>query len=359
MQTTNRQEKVRKWKDIIGKKQMFAYSDNMFGLYNFAFKGQKCILVLLCYGKGGMFMEDIQKVYKEALESFTARVKKDSHVIAAVLMGSLSYDQVWEKSDIDMLLIVEEDKKNKGGFTLVENGINFSVSIYSRNKFKKEFESALQGNFFHSYNSKGTLLFTKDPTIEELYNSIEGVGSRDAELGALFNAALMMNNFNKAQKWLYVKKDTLYSFLWLTGITWNLASIEILLNRQIPTREVIHQALKLNPEFFNDIYTDTILGEKSFERLDRKLKLIDSYLLERHRVIFAPVLDYLAREKEVRTISEIHAHLGEKVRAYVGDCCEWLAEKGIIEKMSQPVKLTLKSRVDMDEAAYYYESIDI
>ena len=34
---------------------------------------------------------------------------------------------------------------------------------------------------------------------------------------------------------------------------------------------------------------------------------------------------------------------------------EWLADKGIVEKVSSPLRLTEKSRVTVDEAAYYYD----
>ena len=35
--------------------------------------------------------------------------------------------------------------------------------------------------------------------------------------------------------------------------------------------------------------------------------------------------------------------------------CEWLVEKGLLQKMSAPLRLTEKSRVEMQEAAYYYD----
>ena len=34
---------------------------------------------------------------------------------------------------------------------------------------------------------------------------------------------------------------------------------------------------------------------------------------------------------------------------------EWLADKGILAKVSAPLRLTEKSRVTVDEAAYYYD----
>ena len=37
------------------------------------------------------------------------------------------------------------------------------------------------------------------------------------------------------------------------------------------------------------------------------------------------------------------------------DAYEWLPMRGIIEQLSSPVKLTLKSQVEMEEATYYYD----
>ncbi len=34
---------------------------------------------------------------------------------------------------------------------------------------------------------------------------------------------------------------------------------------------------------------------------------------------------------------------------------EWLADKNILAKVSAPLRLTEKSRVTVDEAAYYYD----
>jgi predicted nucleotidyltransferase len=53
--------------------------------------------------------EELLHRYKEALHSFVARVQQDRHVIAAILYGSLAYNDVWEKSDIDILLIGKEE----------------------------------------------------------------------------------------------------------------------------------------------------------------------------------------------------------------------------------------------------------
>jgi excinuclease ABC subunit A len=49
-------------------------------------------------------------LFREALRQFVDKIEQDEQVIAAILLGSLSYDQVWEKSDIDLKLIVHDQK---------------------------------------------------------------------------------------------------------------------------------------------------------------------------------------------------------------------------------------------------------
>ena len=43
----------------------------------------------------------LNELFREALEAFVEKAKRDEQIIAVILLGSLSYDQVWEKSDID------------------------------------------------------------------------------------------------------------------------------------------------------------------------------------------------------------------------------------------------------------------
>ena len=52
----------------------------------------------------------VEKRYHDALDSLVTKVQKDRNIIAAILCGSMSYDQVWDKSDIDLLLVQREGK---------------------------------------------------------------------------------------------------------------------------------------------------------------------------------------------------------------------------------------------------------
>ncbi len=304
---------------------------------------------------------NVQERYQAALEALVAKLKEDHYVLAAVVYGSLARGEAWEKSDIDLTIIQQDGLERESRYYwLVEDGINISASVVSRNRFKRMLEGALQGSFGHSIHSQSKLLFSKDESIAAWFTETDRIEARDQEFQLLRVAAWVPPVLDKAEKWFYVKNDLNYSFLWLMYVVNQLARVEVVLNGEAPGREVIHQALKYNPTFFKVIYTDLINGPKDRPAIQQALTLIDAYLEERAGRLFKPVLDYLAEARGIRTASELDAHFKKKVQtSELFWAYEWLARKGIIEKVAAPMRLTKKSQVTLEEPAYFYDIDDI
>ncbi|HET6386327.1 MAG TPA: hypothetical protein VFJ58_23285 [Armatimonadota bacterium] len=301
----------------------------------------------------------IQKRYHDALGALVSKLKQDQQILAAILCGSLSYDEVWIKSDIDLLLIAREGKYPVRSYCLVEDDINIHALIYTRSKFKQSLEGSLQSSFFHSFFSRSTLLFTQDETLKDYYDDVRRVGSRDRDLQLLSESGGAIATLAKAEKWLYIKKDAVYSFLWIMHTVGCLASMEVALHGEVAGREVIQQALKLNPSFFNAVYTDLAQQEKNETSLRNALDLINQYLDERTPILFKPILEFLSAAGGSRSTTELDDYFGKQVQSEsLAIAYEWLAEKGIIRKIPAPLRLTEKSRVQVNEAAYYYDGDD-
>lgn len=299
---------------------------------------------------------EVQQRYQDALDLFTEKVQRDDHILAAILFGSLSYDEVWEQSDIDMYLVSRDEKLKRSGFSLVENDVNIHVVIYPRQQFKKMLEGSLQSSFFHASFAKSTLLFSRDETIAEYYEDKDRLGSRDRDFQLMKAAAWVMPTLAKAEKFYHVKRDMHYAFLWMMHVVEGLARIETLHNGEVVQREVIHQALRHNPSFFNAIYTDLIEGPKDESTLGKALEAIDDYLMDHVEDIYKPLLDFLIEEQGARTNTEITERFQKVAQtSEISMACEWLADRDVIEKVSAPVRLTKNSQVSMEEAAYYYD----
>lgn len=302
---------------------------------------------------------DLRKKYLEALDSFIEKVKKDKYVVAAFLAGSLYHDTVWRKSDIDIILIVEDTKKTFEFYSLVEDEVIINTYMYTRYQFKRDFESALNSSQFHSWISKTTLLYTKDETLSKIYESLFFVGENDKDLLLLKYGTLSVAGLAKAQKYLYIKNDPVYSCYMINKLLIDeLASIEVILHGDIPLRDVIHQALDINPSFFNSIYTELFHQNKSDKTVNTVLNLIECYLEEKTMILFKPIINFLDGASAVVGMSELYRRIALTLNidpALLVEACEWLAEKDIIQKLSSPLRLTSKSRVYVDEAAYYYD----
>lgn len=300
-------------------------------------------------------LEAVRSRFQAALDALVAKAEKDPYILALVLIGSLSHDVVWERSDIDLYVVTQEMKVQKPMLTLTEEDVTIHAHLCTRSAFRRVLEGSLGSGFMHSTLSKGTLIYCADETLEELFAERRRFGERDREVRLLTSAAGALYMTTKAQKWYITRKDVEYTFFWIMKSVDSLAAIELAWRHEIAGREVIQPALRLNPEFFRAIYTDLIHGPKTRETVGAALERIETYLLERAPVMFRPIYDYLREAGGPRSNGEIDDYFQKNMNAAVTDICEWMADHRLIDRVSRPVRLTEKSRVSFEEAAYYYD----
>lgn len=107
--------------------------------------------------------------FAAALEGLIGQVKRDRSILAAILCGSLSHDTVWDKSDIDLILVtIDEKNVSEEALALYADGVNVHAMLVQRAQFRKLAEGSLRNSFIHSLLAKGRLLYTHDETIATL-----------------------------------------------------------------------------------------------------------------------------------------------------------------------------------------------
>jgi hypothetical protein len=297
---------------------------------------------------------DIQQTFTAALDALIAQVKEDRSILAAILCGSLSHDVVWARSDIDLLLVTVDDRKiESADMALYADGINVHANLIPRATFRKAIEGSFRNSFLHSLIAKGRLLYSHDPTVADLATAAVALGDRDTQLQLLDAATNALPPIYKAHKWFITRADLDYTALWILYAATPLARIEVVGRRLLADREVIPQASLLNPAFFEVIYANLLNARKTRPRVQAALDAIDAYVAERAPELFAPVLDYLADTGDVRTASEIEMHFTrDHGIGGVTTACEYLADRGLIGKVSAPVHLTKKSNIQVQELAF-------
>jgi hypothetical protein len=298
----------------------------------------------------------IQRRFTAALDALIAEVAQDRSIVAAILCGSLAHDTVWEKSDIDLVLVTIDDRLVPAAdVALNATGVNIHALLVPRAEFRKAVEGAIRNSFLHSFLAKGRLLYTHDPTIADLCATLHDLGARDQQLQLLRAATSALPPIYKAHKWFLTRGDLDYTALWILYAATPLARVEVIGRRLLADREVIPQAMALNPSFFKKIYADLFNAPKTREAVRAALDAIDGYMAERATTAFAPVIDHLREVGEARSCTEIESHFHRTFDVSgVSTACEYLADQGLIGKAATPARLTKKSNIEVQELAFFY-----
>ena len=293
--------------------------------------------------------------FAAALDLLVEQVKQDRSVLAAILCGSLAHDTVWSRSDIDLVLVtVDGARERPDGLALYADGVNVHAVLMARAQFRRMVEGSTHNSFMHALLAKGRLIYTYDETIGALCARLHEIGERDTALELLRAATEALPAIDKAHKFFVTRGDLEYTALWILRAATGLARLEVIGRGLIADREVLPQAVGLNPAFFHLVYTELLNARKTRKNVQAALDAIDKYVADRSDRIFAPVLEHLRDVAEARSATEIEDHFSRTCDVSgVTTACEYLAAQGVIGKASAPVRLTKSSTVVVEELAFF------
>src|SRR5262249_16594165 len=129
-------------------------------------------------------------LFEKALELFLDRVRADSNLLAAVLVGSLTEETVWRRDSISLWLIEKDgvtkrlraDGEDPRVFrTLVEEGINIHVELIPRSRFKRMVEGPARTAFRFSFFLRRKFVFCTDTSLAKWLEEAGTVARRDQE----------------------------------------------------------------------------------------------------------------------------------------------------------------------------------
>lgn len=296
--------------------------------------------------------------YEEAVIRITQKLQQDDQILAVVLQGSVAEDEVWNNSDINLLIIHKEEKKTpKESITLVENGIITNAYIISKESFRTDLEiGPFKYYLLHQSLTTGRILFSNDEFLTESIEDImKPMKNRDSKILLMGNYAGLMYYYEKASKMLYSKNEPEYSFYYiLIHLIWNLATVtlglEAIKGNYYPLRKIVRRCLKIEPELYKPLFTDLINANKDFEYLSNTLQIIKDYLDEVIETVYDPIFKFIKRAGHPVTEDELTDYLGQKG---TWSFIEPLVREGLLERTLAPARLTTRSRVHMNQAAYH------
>jgi hypothetical protein len=299
--------------------------------------------------------DSVREKFAAAVERLMEQLRQDRSILAAILCGSLSHDKVWDKSDVDLVLVTIDEKKiATESVALYAEGLNVHALVMPRAEFRRIAEGALRNSFMHSFLAKGRVLYAHDESIAALCARLPEIGERDTQIQLLRAGIHALGPIYKAHKFFVTRGDLDYTAWWILMAAMPLARIEVIRRRLLADREVIPQALKLNPSLFAVIYTGLLNTAKTRKSVQAALAAVDRYMARHAPSLFAGVIDYLREARETRSVTEIEDYFRRNFDLEgVTAACEYLADQKLIGKASTPVQVTKRSNVSVQELAFY------
>ncbi|OJU12089.1 MAG: hypothetical protein BGN88_02655 [Clostridiales bacterium 43-6] len=295
---------------------------------------------------------DIKLRFEQALNSFTDKLKPDPNIVAVILCGSLSNDTVWEKSDMDVTVLVREMKLPITSFCIEEDGLIINAGIQKEFDFKRMLERSLGGGFLYSYYSKAKVVYTNDESLRDYIARSQKTGADDRALTFFQMSTGLIYYMEKIEKWLTIKKDLLYAQLWVLKAAEHYANMRLVLDHKPPSREAVLKVMEYAPERIRPLYEKPMQGPMSREEVWDALKFFKQFLMDNIDLIKQPVTEYMS-DGEIRTVTALVKHFGTSSHD-IYHVFDFLEEMGVVGRMNETIRITPKSRMSVDEVAFMY-----
>ena len=301
--------------------------------------------------------------FENALNQLIHRVSEDRYVLAVVLVGSLSPETIWERETIRLWIIeadgvsrrLRSDGNDERIFRiLVEDNINIHAEIIPRTRFKQMVEGSSRTAFSCNFFATRNVVYCDDPSIETWFDQANTVASKDQQRELLAFSTWTIHAHRHARLRLDIKGDIELARQEVLWAAHSVAHTEIIRQGEVWEQDVIYRAIDGDPDLFQAIYLDVLSKRKSKKVLSTALDAIDAYLDAHYKAHLKPLLDYLKKQNRVVPLSEISDHFAfsQLYPWHLESACEWLEEKGLLEKVSTPFKLTKRSHEEVEEPAY-------
>jgi len=292
---------------------------------------------------------EIQARFEAALSAFVEKIKNDPNILSIILCGSLANDTVWEKSDMDLLVLVREMKLTTKSFCVDEDGLILNVNLLSEFDFKRSLERNLSGDGMYHM---AKVVYAKDEGFRSFVEDVQKMGADDRAM-AIFRCATDLIYFmEKIEKWLTVKDDPLYAQLWCLKAVELYANMRLVLDKRPTSRKAVLKVMAYAPEAIAHLYERPLQGNMRADEIWDVLKFYQAFLEEHLDLLKQPVADYMSAG-ESYTVTMLVKHFGMCSHA-IYHIFDFLAEMGVVTRITEIARITPKSRRTVEEVAFMY-----
>lgn len=277
--------------------------------------------------------------YQNAFNSVLGRIKADESVLSAMVFGSMVTGDLWEESDIDFFVIVNEDFEKIRDIYAEEKGVPVHIKFMSKKKFIQTYSDNLKGGYTHRIFSSSKLLFSKDMDITVRYDGARFFPDLDRERWGIYFLGKLLKDIGVCKK--YLSSNGMY-----TAYSAAIRCIEkysrLFVNSSgyMINKDVMTMALNLNEDF--KICVDKLFFAKlnTEEIIHETMNYLEKNINSSIKSNCALLLNYMGEKDSFLSAEEImDDDLFKEFNIDMEEVLNKLWERNIIKKESRDFKI--------------------
>lgn len=278
-------------------------------------------------------MEKSIAQYQKTFGIIMNTLKQNPKVLAILVSGSIVNGDLWDESDIDIMIICSADKKSIKNLYSEEEEIPVHIKVMEKNQFIRAYESNVKGSKFHRNLSVSRLMFSKDDIITNIYNGGRYCPDSYRERWSMYYLGILLKTMGVARKYLYNRGFyTAYSVT-IRALD-EFAKFYVNLSGYNISVDALIMATNLDDNFKNVV--ENVLNGKfdDCELICETLNYIEKRVEELLKESTEFILEFIRDENKALSVDEVKNHpIFKDFDIDMEEILKLLCKKGFVRKM--------------------------
>lgn len=240
--------------------------------------------------------------YQKAYNSIIQSLKSNDSVLGVTVFGSMVTGDIWEDSDIDLFVIVNEATKGILDVYGEENNIPVHLKILSKDEFLNLTKNHIGGSTIHRKFISSKLVIAKDSDITNRFTYIKSYTDSEREKWNLAYLGKVLKDINSFKKCMHNGK--IYSlFMTMMNTMDNFSRLYLNFNGYLVSKNSMSNLVNLNDEC--EVLVSNLMKEATKENMTALLDYMEIFLNENLTKCCNSLLDYLCENQAWLSSQEI------------------------------------------------------
>ncbi|MBU5485516.1 nucleotidyltransferase domain-containing protein [Clostridium sp. MSJ-11] len=290
--------------------------------------------------------------YQKAFNGLVDKLKANNSVLAVMVFGSVVTGDLWDKSDIDLFVIVNEKVSNIKNIYTEEKGVPVHIKLMSKSKFSQMYDEDLKGGYMHRIFASSRLVFSKDSEITYTYDNGRYYPDLDRERWNMVYLGNLLKSIGVCKKYLCnngiytaysssIKTAEEYAKLYVNSVGYMIS------------KDAMIMAVNLNDKFKEKVDKLFFDKEEVKNAIEDLIKYVEENIDLNLKNLASILLEYM-REKDALLSGEDikKSVLFNNFDIHIEEILEKLCEKDILKKDTRDYK-TSDGKVLFKENVYF------